>query len=478
MKRKLSKPSWGPYAKEVQRGGRGAEQRTQRPGTRKDPSRSLRPSALLSGSASRRRSRWKPNALLTSLALLCLIAPAAGQTCPGDCNGDGRVAVAEIITGVDLALGRAADCTAFDTDGSSSVSVVELLSAVGRSLHGCAIDRLAFVFASDFQTGAYATIGLDVPREVTPTSPATLLHNDAAVRVHDGLLYVVNRLLGDSIQVLDPDDGFATLSNCSTGGGTNPHDIAFAGPDKAYVTLYDQTELLIVDPSVGADCDGFLLGSVDLAEFADDDGLPEMDQMAIVGRKLYVALQRLDRFNFFAPAGDGVLAVVDTETDEVTGSVILSGGNPFGATKGLVVSGGAVVVAVTGAFGAADGGIERVDVETDEASGFFVTEEDLGGDVTDFVIVSPRRGYAVISNADFTNDVVAFDPESGERTATILSESDFVADIELDDRDELFVADRQATRPGIRIFRASDGTELTEATIDLGLPPVEIVFLP
>ena len=70
-------------------------------------------------------------------------------------------------------------------------------------------------------------------------------------RVHEDVVYVVNRLGGDNVQALDPAQGFATRWQCSVGNGATPHDIAFAARDKAYVTLYEEPELLVVDPSVG-----------------------------------------------------------------------------------------------------------------------------------------------------------------------------------------------------------------------------------
>ena len=64
-------------------------------------------------------------------------------------------------------------------------------------------------------------------------------------RWHDGLLYVVNRFGQDNVQVLNPAQGFATVQQFSTGAGSNPHDIAFASPVKAYVTRYELADLLI-----------------------------------------------------------------------------------------------------------------------------------------------------------------------------------------------------------------------------------------
>ena len=61
------------------------------------------------------------------------------DTCDGDCNGDGVVSIAELIRGVNIALGRASldECPAFDINGDGVVSVGELISAVRDALEGC-----------------------------------------------------------------------------------------------------------------------------------------------------------------------------------------------------------------------------------------------------------------------------------------------------------------------------------------------------
>lgn len=59
--------------------------------------------------------------------------------CVGDCDGDGTVAVAELVTGVDHALVRGAgmDCPLGDREADGTVDLFELLAAVGNSLAGC-----------------------------------------------------------------------------------------------------------------------------------------------------------------------------------------------------------------------------------------------------------------------------------------------------------------------------------------------------
>ena len=76
-----------------------------------------------------------------ALLLLALLAaaPAAAQSCPGDCSGDGTVRVEELIVGVRIALGEsaAAACPAFDANGDGSVAIDELVRAVTNALSGC-----------------------------------------------------------------------------------------------------------------------------------------------------------------------------------------------------------------------------------------------------------------------------------------------------------------------------------------------------
>lgn len=416
----------------------------------------------------------------TIALVVALTAPAGGQTCAGDCNGDGEVTVDEIILAVNIALGSAAvtECQRADAGGDGQVTVDEIVAAGDAALNGCVAQSLAFVVATDFETGSFGTVGLDEPRAVTPITSQRVVHSDAVARSFGGLVYIINRFFGDTIQVLDPANDFATRVQCLTGEFSNPQDIAFLSNEKAYVSLGGGTDVLIVDPTPALDCSDFIRGRIDLASFADDDGFPEMHHMAIVGSRLFVTLQKLDQTNFFVPAENGSIVAIDTTTDTVIDEIVLSAGNPFAQGRGLTVRDGMILVSQTGFFGSLDGGIERVDPTTLEAAGLFITEADLGGDLTDFVILSDDLGYAILSLPDFTNSVVAFDPSRRVVTQTLFSGSAFVSDIELNDRGQLFAADRTAQAPGIRIFDTGSNTELTTAPINLGLPPFDILFLP
>ncbi|HSP97851.1 MAG TPA: choice-of-anchor V domain-containing protein [Candidatus Dormibacteraeota bacterium] len=62
-----------------------------------------------------------------------------GATCTGDCNGDGTVAINELISGVNIALGSApaTACATMDANDDGTVAINELIAAVSRALSGC-----------------------------------------------------------------------------------------------------------------------------------------------------------------------------------------------------------------------------------------------------------------------------------------------------------------------------------------------------
>ncbi len=414
----------------------------------------------------------------TAMLVGVLVAPARGVDCPGDCDGNGQVTVDEIIVAVSIALGEAelGDCLAADSGGDGNVTVDELVMAVDAALNGCGDQTTAFVVATDFETGSFGTVSFDDPPAITPVSQQRILNGDAVGRAFNGLVYVVNRFFGDNIQIIDPAQDFATTRQCLTGERSNPQDIAFVNTDKAYVSLAGGTEVLVVDPSPSVGCDDFILDRIDLADLADADGNPELYLMAVVGTRLYVEVQKLDQNNFFTPADKGSLAVIDTKTDELVDEIVLTGQNPFGQTKGITVRNGALLVSQVGLFGSNDGGIERVDTTSGIPEGFFISEAELGADILDFEMVSDNSGYALLSLSDFTNSVVAFDVQQGAATATLIS-GESVSDIALNDRGQLFVAQRTLQRPGVRIFDTTDNSEVTTAPLNLELPPFDITFI-
>ncbi|MDX2170685.1 MAG: SCE4755 family polysaccharide monooxygenase-like protein [Deltaproteobacteria bacterium] len=68
-----------------------------------------------------------------------LVLRRAAAGCAGDCDGDGRVTVAELIRAVGIALGSTAidDCRAADANGDGQVTVEDLIADVEAALAAC-----------------------------------------------------------------------------------------------------------------------------------------------------------------------------------------------------------------------------------------------------------------------------------------------------------------------------------------------------
>jgi hypothetical protein len=110
---------------------------------------------------------------LVSTQAIVPAAPAAAQICEGDCNGDGSVAIGEIILGVRIAFGDApiGDCPAMDGDGNGAVAVNELVAAVSQALQGCGGPMPST--STPTRTNTPVPTSTPVPPTSTPTRTST-----------------------------------------------------------------------------------------------------------------------------------------------------------------------------------------------------------------------------------------------------------------------------------------------------------------
>jgi hypothetical protein len=82
----------------------------------------------------------KKAAILWVLASGLFVATSASaQTCVGDCNDDGMVAINELIIGVNIALEATplSSCPSFDVNDDGMVGINELITAVNNALGMC-----------------------------------------------------------------------------------------------------------------------------------------------------------------------------------------------------------------------------------------------------------------------------------------------------------------------------------------------------
>jgi len=356
-------------------------------------------------------------------------------------------------------------------------------------------DTKAFVLTTDYTDSSFSVIDVDNPSSVEKDIAST--HGDDEVRCYKGKVYVLNRWGYDLIEVFDAENNFEKVSEFSTGTGTNPQDIAFISENKAYVTCYDTTDLLIVNPTTGEH-----LGTIDLSEYADDDGIPEMHKMVafkfLRKSRVYVTIQRLDRDNWFAPTDESYIVEIDGDKDTVIRDIQLTEVNP---STTPVLDGIHILVGETGSWlDIEDGGIERINILTNEAEGFIVSEAELGGNIVDFEIYHKYSGlkglilslldyyvgisllnrniYAIVSDMSYNTSLVSFNLKDQTSAELFSTEGYQLADLAINDKGGLYLADRTSTSPGIRIFDTKTGEQETSTPIDVGnYPPVHITFL-
>lgn len=328
-----------------------------------------------------------------------------------------------------------------------------------------------FVVNTDYQTGGYSLLQMEDGNGWISNSPIPI-HSDSVARYKDGYIYIVQRLGADSIMVLDIKNRnfFSPVTEYSVGAGTNPQDIAFVG-NKAYVTRLGETELLVIDPITGN-----RIKEIDLSEFADEDGIPEMAGTAVFENRLFVALQLLNQNEpFWPPAENGILVEIDTVRDEVKSSWKLSGKNPWSLSDSLILFNNSIyLIEHNLSFNPSDGFIEKFDpsIETLQK---VITEGELGGDISDVEFLSEDIGFAVVSDEEWNTKVVQFNPKTGKKVKILFSPGGYsIADMEIY-KNLLLVAYRPSKgKSGIIVISTDNGEVLNNEPILTSLPPFDI----
>jgi hypothetical protein len=141
-----------------------------------------------------------------------------------------------------------------------------------------------------------------------------------------------------------------------------------------------------------------------------------------------------------------------------------------------------ILVSCVGKFGVNDGGIVAIDPTTNTVDvSLSITEAALGGDITDFEIVSSTKAFAIVTDANFANSLVTFNPSTGQRLSTVLGPLNvFIPQLVMNSRNELYVAvnDTTTTTPGVRVFDTVTDRDLIPGPLNVGqLPPAWVLFL-
>ncbi|MCS7205730.1 MAG: hypothetical protein NZ853_08530 [Leptospiraceae bacterium] len=309
------------------------------------------------------------------------------------------------------------------------------------------------------------------------------IYSDAVGFYLDEKIILINRLGRDSIQFLDPNFLNRTILEFSTGKNSNPHGIAFY-QNKAYITLYEKNYLLVVDKNTGLELKRIdLQPYVDKNTFSVPDNLPEASGIISYDNRIYVAIQRLDRTNpnfIFPPTDYSALLEVDPQDDVVIQEHRLIFTNPLNKLKIYNITNEDCIFVATPSFLGfnfrIDGGIEAFCPKSKQQF-VVLTEQEVGGDILDFVIRDSQRGYALVLFQDFSNALVEFHPQLAKSIRQVLfykNQEGFAAGLEIDENGILYLGESSAY-PSVKIYNTN--TSSFQGQVLLPQRPTDIFLL-
>lgn len=366
-----------------------------------------------------------------------------------------------------------------------SCGKLNLVSLISGALDDSGATPVYF-FATDFSSSGQI-YQADIEDSVISgaNTGMTSLGSSAILRFFDGRLYLLHDGYStgssDNVQIIDPDDAFATLGQFSTGNGTNPHDIVVEEND-AYVSLYnpsasgsDTGDVIKMDLDSGS-----VLKNYSFESFLNDDGdqNANADQMVLVGDRVYVCLEDLESTSFDANSS-GLIGMIDVGEDSVEGVITLSGRNPVDIAKNenndrLFVANMALYDDDLANFDLTTsyGGIEIIDLDSEETL-LLIDDVDLGGYV-ERLVASDETVFAVVSQFDSTaftylSKVIEFpqDIRFADEISTFLDFEFDIRDIFVQD-DHLWVSKRVVnsstgiTEPQLAVYDITTGESLAD----------------
>ena len=326
------------------------------------------------------------------------------------------------------------------------------------------------IVSGDFAAaGVLSTIDLPGLR-VRPNRVDGVAGTDPFLRQIDDRIYIVNRLGGDNVTILDART-LELIDQISTGAGSNPQDVAVVG-NKLYLPALATAGVVVIDRGAGNARTTIAIDGI------DPDDVPDCVSAYAVDTRVFVACGVLD--GTFTPRGDGVVAVIDTATDTVTRTFDLPDPNPtglFARTPATSLYGGDLVIGLVPDYqNFATGCLARVAVgPTPAANGCAATNSDLGG-YANHVSVDPDGLLLWVAVDGFDASFHPFgklrgiDFESGAIWEWSVSpDAQVIVDVAACPGGMVVVADRATGATGIRVYEGIE--ERTTTPLDIGMPP-------
>ncbi|MCP5326331.1 MAG: hypothetical protein H7A09_08390 [Oceanospirillaceae bacterium] len=201
-----------------------------------------------------------------------------------------------------------------ETDIATTHPVTEIAFVRGRSdLNDGALLTLT---AADYGSSDLAFLSSDLSDLQSNLQPKA--YSDIKYQLGNERVYQIGRFDLDYIASVSYDDLIATVSyqysvNDDGLTGANPYTVIEKANNNAYLIRYGSTSIWQINPQASAEED-FKLAEIDLSDFADADGTPEMADAVLVGDVLYVILQRLE---YYDAIHKGLLIAIDTTDNSI-----------------------------------------------------------------------------------------------------------------------------------------------------------------
>ena len=273
-----------------------------------------------------------------------------------------------------------------------------------------------FVFATDYASSGQVYRAFYTDGETTlENSGLTLLGTEAKIKRYNDLLYILhagagfNSISTDNLQIVNPyyaNTPFKTVSQFSTGNGTNPQDVIIED-DKAFMSLFNPAN----DPNNVAEngypadviemstTTGIITHRYSFHDFLEDDGdrNAHAANMIEVNDILYVCLQDLES-NTFAPTAPGKIGMIDVTNHSILGVITLESRNPYGLTANS--EGTKIYITATHdyTYSGTYGGLEVVDIAT-KTTDLFIPDDLLEGYV-ERISMGNDHAFIIVSQYD------------------------------------------------------------------------------
>jgi hypothetical protein len=339
--------------------------------------------------------------------------------------------------------------------------------------------NILLMTTSDFSTGHISVLELDTHKVYKDILPA---HSDSLVKYSGNMYFILNRLGEDNITRIDPNNKWQVLYEKSTGKKSNPYDIAVISEDTAIMSLFGKDYIIVINPKTGK-----IIKEINVSKFADNDNIPEISALFYYDNYIYAVAGRLNRNitgnSIWPPVGESYLLKISTTTFEVEANMILPFSNPLSKMR-YSSSRQTIYFAASAMFAtkySLDGGVVEFHLPSQTFLESPLTEEQAGFEITDAILIYDNLGFILGLDDENNSYFAAFDPQQKTLIKKIAKinyfSGGYFTDMVADSFYNIYLADRTAKNPGIRIFDSDTLKEITDKPIRVGLPPYSLEII-